>query len=125
MSIELHPSTENEIERPGKAASPCAMVIFGGTGDLASRKLVPALYNLVKLRLLPRNFAVIGVAHDELSPEQFRAQVTQFLDAEDQETEACKEFTRRLHYQRGDFADPATYSVLADRLSGLDQGIQD
>ena len=121
MSIELHPSRENEVELHGKAASPCAMVIFGGTGDLARRKLVPALYNLVKLGLLPRNFAVIGVAHDELSPEQFRAQVTQFLDAEDQKTEACDEFTGRLHYQRGDFADAATYSVLADRLSDLDR----
>jgi glucose-6-phosphate 1-dehydrogenase len=121
MSIALHPSRENEIEQPGKAASPCAMVIFGGTGDLARRKLVPALYNLVKLRLLPANFAVIGVAHDELSPEKFRAQVTQFLDAEDQKTRACEEFTGRLHYQRGDFADPATYSVLADRLSDIDR----
>jgi len=121
MSLELHASQENEIEQPGKAASPCAMVIFGGTGDLARRKLVPALYNLVKLRLLPRNFAVMGVAHDELSAEQFRTQVTQFLDAEDQKTEAYEEFTRRLNYQRGDFSDPATYYVLADRLNDLDR----
>jgi len=121
MSIELNQSRENEIEQTGKAASPCAMVIFGGTGDLTKRKLVPALYNLVKVRLLPENFAVIGVAHDDLSPEQFRAQVTQFLDAEDQKTQACEEFTRRLHYQRGDFANPATYSVLSHRLSEIDR----
>ena len=121
MSTELNQSLENNIGQPGKAASPCAMVIFGGTGDLTRRKLVPALYNLAKLRLLPENFAVMGVAHDDLSPEQFRALVTQFLDADDQKTQACEDFIRRLHYQRGDFADPATYSVLADRLGGLDR----
>jgi len=56
-----------------------------------------------------------------LSLEQFRAQVTQFLRAEDRRTKAYEEFMRRLHYQRGDFADPGTYSVLVDRLSDLDR----
>ena len=121
MSAELQTNRDSQIEQPGKAAGPCAMVLFGGTGDLAMRKLVPALYNLVKLNLLPGDFAVIGVAHDDLSPEQFRAQVTQFLRVEDRGTRTCEEFTRRLHYQRGDFADPAAYSVLADRLSELDR----
>jgi glucose-6-phosphate 1-dehydrogenase len=122
MSTEAQANWENQFGQPGKAAGACAMVLFGGAGDLTMRKLVPALYNLVNLNLLPRNFAVIGVAHDELSLEQFRAQVTQFLRAEDRGSNACDEFTRRLHYQRGDFGDPATYSVLADRLSDLDRG---
>lgn len=121
MSAEAEASPENRFEQPGKAAGPCAMVLFGGAGDLTMRKLVPALYNLVKLKLLPGNFAAMGVAHDELSLEQFRAQVTQFLRAEDRGSAAGEEFTRRLHYQRGDFADPATYSALSDRLSGLDR----
>jgi glucose-6-phosphate 1-dehydrogenase len=121
MSIEAQANRKEQFEPPGKAAGPCAMVIFGGAGDLTMRKLVPALYNLVKLNLLPGNFAVMGVAHDELSLEQFRAQVTQFLRAEDRRTKDYEEFMRRLHYQRGDFADPATYSVLVDRLSDLDR----
>src|SRR5882762_9306206 len=121
MSAELQTNRDSQIEQPGKAAGPCAMVLFGGTGDLTMRKLVPALYNLVKLHLLPGDFAVIGVAHDDLSPEQFRAQATQFLRVEDRGTRTCEEFTRRLHYQRGNFGDPAAYSVLADRLSDLDR----
>src|SRR4029077_6575477 len=121
MSIEAQANRKEQFEPPEKAAGPCAMVLFGGAGDLTMRKLVPALYNLAKLNLLPGNFAVMGVAHDELSLEQFRAQVTQFLRAEDRRTNAYEEFMRRLHYQRGDFADPATYSVLVDRLSDLDR----
>jgi len=63
----------------------------------------------------------LGVSHDELSLEQFRDQATQFLQAEDHGTDAWEWFTQRLYYQRGDFADPATYSVLQDRLSDADR----
>jgi glucose-6-phosphate 1-dehydrogenase len=76
-------NVEREPAEAGKAAGPCVMVLFGASGDLTMRKLVPALYNLVKAKLLPANFAVMGVAHDDLSEEQFRTQVTQFLQKED------------------------------------------
>src|SRR5437016_11228727 len=111
----------NEYEQIGRAAGPCIMVLFGAAGDLTMRKLVPALYNLVKAKLLPTNFAVLGVSHDELSLEQFRDQATRFLQAEDHGTDAWEWFTQRLYYQRGDFADPATYSILQDRLSDVDR----
>ena len=97
------------------------MVLFGASGDLTKRKLVPALFNLVKAKLLPRNFAVVGVAFDALSRDQFRDQVTGFLHPEDRGTEAWEWFTQRLYYQRGEFADPATYSTLATQLAGLDK----
>ena len=64
----------------GQAAGPCAMVLFGASGDLTKRKLVPALFNLVKASLLPKTFAILGVAVDRLGDEQFRNQVTSFLD---------------------------------------------
>src|SRR6266566_4271264 len=105
----------------GQAAGPCAMVLFGASGDLTKRKLVPALFNLVKASLLPKNFAILGVAVDELGDEQFRNQVTSFLPAEDRGTEACDWFQQRLYYQHGDFADPATYSAIGTRLSQIDQ----
>ena len=114
-------SIERELVHAGRAAGPCVMVLFGASGDLTMRKLVPALYNLVKAKLLPSNFAVMGVSHDELSAEQFRTQVTQFLKGEDHTSEAWTWFTERLYYQRGDFSDPATYATLGTRLGELDK----
>ncbi len=116
-------NVEHEPARAGRPAGPCVMVLFGASGDLTMRKLVPALYNLVKAKLLPANFAVMGVSHDDLSVEQFRAQVTQFLQAEDHGSEAWTWFTQRLYYQRGDFADPATYLTLKNRLAEIDRDL--
>ena len=53
-------------------ADPCVMVIFGSTGDLTKRKLLPALYNLAKGDFLPHKFAIIGVGRQEMSSEEFR-----------------------------------------------------
>ncbi len=96
------------------------MVLFGAAGDLTKRKLVPALFNLAKAKLLPQNFAVLGVSVDDLTLEQFRNQVTGFLPPEDHGTEACDWFTQRLYYERGDFADPNMYSTLTSRLADVD-----
>src|SRR5256885_4777197 len=109
------------FDQTGKPAGPCVMVLFGAAGDLTKRKLIPALFNLVKANLLPKNFAVLGVSVDDLTLEQFRAQVTGFLPAGDRGTEASEWFTQRLYYQRGEFADPSTSSTVAARLSALDQ----
>ena len=113
---------EQETQPTGKAAGPCVMVLFGAAGDLTKRKLVPALFNLAKAKLLPRNFAVLGVSVDDLSLEQFRSQVTGFLPSEDHGIEAWEWFTERLYYERADFADPNTYSTLVDRLADIDRG---
>ena len=120
MSLGTILGQENVLQPTGKAAGSCAMVIFGASGDLTKRKLVPALFNLAKANLLPRNFIVLGVAHDELSQEQFRAQAMQFVQAADRKTEAWDWFAQRLLYQRGSFADAATFFLLADRLKKVD-----
>ncbi len=60
-------------DRPG---DPCTIVIFGASGDLTKRKLLPALYNLKCLKLLPENFAVIGVAVSESNDELYREKIT-------------------------------------------------
>src|SRR5258708_36918847 len=96
-------SAGNEYKETGKAAGPCAMVLFGASGDLTKRKLVPALYNLVKAKLLPKTFAVVGVAFDDLTREQFRDQVTSFLHPGDRGTEEFQWFIDRLYYLRGEF----------------------
>ena len=121
MATAVTNNQEQQASHFGQAAGPCAMVLFGASGDLTKRKLVPALFNLVKASLLPKNFAILGVAVDQLGDEQFRSQVTSFLPTEDRGTEACNWFQQRLYYQHGDFADPATYSTIGTRLSQIDQ----
>src|ERR1700720_4384515 len=114
----------SSFDQGGKAAGACVMVLFGAAGDLTKRKLIPALFNLVKANLLPRDFAVLGVSVDDLTLEQFRTQVTGFLPAGDRGTEASEWFTQRLYYQRGEFGDPNTYSTVVARLSALDRELQ-
>src|SRR6202142_133859 len=114
----------SETQQAGKAAGACVMVLFGAAGDLTKRKLIPALFNLVKANLLSKNFAVLGVSVDDLTLEQFRTQVTGFLPAEDRGTDAWQWFTERLFYQRGEFADPNTYTAMVDRLGAFDRECQ-
>ncbi len=68
-----------EGERVGRSGDPCVMVIFGAAGDLTRRKLIPSLYNLAKYNLLSREFAVIGIARNPMSTDEFRAKLVQDL----------------------------------------------
>src|SRR5580698_1662665 len=104
----------------GKAAGPCVFVLFGAAGDLTKRKLAPALFNLVRAKLLPDNFAVLGVSVDDLSVEEFRNQVTTFLPTGDDERDHLEWFRERLFYERGDFGDANTFTKLQGRLNTLD-----
>ena len=104
------------LQRPlTKAGARCVLVLFGASGDLTKRKLVPALFNLAKANLLPDNFAILGVAFDELGIEQFRDQVTSFLQWDDKSSDALESFKQRLYYQRADFADSEMYPALQER----------
>jgi len=105
----------------GRPAGPCTVVIFGAAGDLTKRKLVPALYNLAKANLLPKDFAVVGVSVDDLSQDQFVTQLTSFLPPEDKGTEAHNWFTALFQYERGDFGDANTFASLGQRLAALDR----
>src|SRR5215469_7594183 len=111
-------SEPNAIEVTGKVAGPCIFVLIGASGDLTKRKLIPALFNLVKAKLLPETFAVVGVSVDDLDVEAFRKQVSEFLPSN---APAALEWLRmRLHYERGDFADPNLFVRLRDRLAAID-----
>src|ERR1700733_5189222 len=70
------PATTQVIEAPprrsAKLADPCAMVLFGATGDLTARLVVPALYNLSRTKMLPEKFALIGVARGKGTSESWR-----------------------------------------------------
>src|SRR5215813_7309887 len=82
-SISMATAVQNELEIPtNKAAGRCLLVLFGASGDLTRRKLVPALLNLAKAGLLPKNYAILGVAFDDLTVEQFRERLTSFLSSD-------------------------------------------
>src|ERR1700722_4700561 len=110
----------NDFAFDERAVGPCVFVLFGAAGDLTKRKLVPALFNLGKAKLLPDNFAVIGVSVDDLSLDDFRSQVTSFLPAGTDSAEELEWFRKRLFYERGDFADPNTFTKLRERLGAID-----
>ena len=93
------------------------LVIFGASGDLTRRKLIPALYELYRQNLLPGNFAVLGASRTEMSDDEFRKKMYEFLP----EGEARKEFGKFLYYQTMDTEGPNDYMLLKDRLDQLDQ----
>jgi len=104
----------------GKVAGPSVFVLFGAGGDLTKRKLIPALFNLVHAKLLPDNFAILGVSVDDLSVDAFRDQVGQFLPTGSDSAEHLAWLRKRLFYHRGDFADDNTFTALRDRLAAID-----
>ncbi len=103
---------------------PAAFVLFGATGDLAHRKVVPALYQLWRTNLLPHEFAIVGVGRRDVADDAFRADLRASLDqfgrVQPVDTAAWESFAERISYHRGDFADPDTYDRLATRLDALD-----
>ncbi len=116
-----------------RAGDSCVMIIFGATGDLTRRKLLPALYNLAKAKLLSRKFALIGAAFDQLSSEAFREHLVEAIrtyatdEAEEPDAEVLAWFERRMYYAQGDFRDPEFYwrlKELCTEVSGKN-GIED
>src|SRR5579875_162627 len=102
------------------------IVIFGASGDLANRKIIPALYSLSLQRLLPRKFQVIGVGRSKLDDQEFRKKahrgVQKFARVDPKNSKRWKEFSPHLHYLRGNYDDPETYKRIRDRLGGEDAG---
>jgi glucose-6-phosphate 1-dehydrogenase len=105
-------------------ADPCILVIFGASGDLTRRKLIPALYNLAEDGLLPDAFAVLGVARPPIPEEQFRAQMQERVseaEGEPLDPQLWRKIVERLHYISGEFDDSQFYVALRERLAALDQ----
>lgn len=100
------------------------MVIFGASGDLTKRKLLPSLYNLAAANLLPRQFAIIGYAYQNGTNESFREQLTQDmknLATNTADPHVWDWLLERIHYVQGDFQDPAGYQRLATKLAEVEK----
>jgi len=105
------------------SADPCVLVIFGASGDLTRRKLLPALYNLAEAKLLPERFAVLGVARPAIPEDQYRAQMKERVrDAEDEPLEGplWNNLSERLHYINGEFDDANLYVRMRQLLAQMD-----
>jgi glucose-6-phosphate 1-dehydrogenase len=109
---------------PAKPAGPCVLVIFGAAGDLTKRLLVSALYNLRREKLLPEEFAVIGIARSKQDDATFRRDLGTSLrelakgEIVDSDWNWLAE---RMSYLQGDFDDPAVYQTLAGLLARTDE----
>lgn len=96
------------------------IVIFGASGDLTHRKLIPALYNLYKIGRLSENFSVLGVARSELNNETFREKMREVLIHNEETTpETLDAFCSHLYYQAVNTSDAQDYGKLVPRLDEL------
>lgn len=104
-----------------RSPAPCMMVIFGGSGDLTRRKLVPALYRLSQQRLIPAGFTVIGISRSPMSDDQYRDTLRSWVEKDGgADPETWDTFAQGIHYLRGDYHDPSLYGELKRLLADKD-----
>lgn len=106
-------------------AEPCTMVVLGASGDLARRKLMPALYQMAKDGLLPEPFELLGVGRDSYGDDDFRTLMRAELEKSDEidgvDDAVWTQLSQRVHYVSGDFAKPQTYKGIGDRLAAMEE----
>src|SRR6202165_1760914 len=109
---------------PNPVASPCVMVIFGATGDLTKRKLIPALCNLAADNLLSKQFAIIGFAGNDFNTESFRKNLAEEIPKYSStkiDPAIWAWFAERIYYVKGDFQDPEAYKRLNQQIEEADK----
>lgn len=102
-----------------KQSEPHILVIFGASGDLTKRKLIPALYELHTQQLLPEKLAVLGVSRTELTDVQFKEKMKEFLPVLPQNQKDIEAFLEHLYYQPLSTSDSSEYLILKSRLESL------
>jgi glucose-6-phosphate 1-dehydrogenase len=124
MQTTLATNPLREGLRTQQAPEPCALVIFGATGDLTHRKLVPALYNLAHEGQLPQSFAIVGVARRPKTHDQFRTElrdaVAQFSRFQPINPAVWDSLAQAIFYHQSEFADTKGYLTLGKFLEKLD-----
>jgi len=100
------------------------LIIFGASGDLTRRKLIPALFELFREHLLPERFAILGVSRTNLTSEAFRknmkSALTEKLKPEKIKNKEITEFTGLLHYLPVETSDSAAYSQVKAKMTSLE-----
>jgi glucose-6-phosphate 1-dehydrogenase len=125
-SISMEEPATGNISAERKPPGPCSIVIFGASGDLTARKLIPAFYHLCKDKQLPSAFRVIGFARrdktDESWRNELREELNQFSRTQPVDEAVWKEFAKNLFYCRGDLTDAAAYKKLEELLTSFGSG---
>jgi glucose-6-phosphate 1-dehydrogenase len=110
-----------------RVPEPAVMVIFGASGDLAHRKLLPALYSLTRDRLLPARFAIVGFARRAVSDDAFRAEMRaacdEFARRRPIDSALWSAFARNIFYQQGEYDDLASFVSLKQRLAAIERDL--
>ena len=105
-------------------ADPCTIVILGANGDLAKRKLLPAIYQLAQDKLLPEGCDILGMGRDDMSDDAFRAMMEQAVRGSEEishfDEAVWQKLAPRMHYTGGDLTDAAAYKKLESRLNELE-----
>jgi glucose-6-phosphate 1-dehydrogenase len=108
-----------------RVPDPCVLVLFGATGDLAHRKVIPAMYHLWRTNLLPHEFVLLAVGRREYDDDAFRAEIHKSLEQFSRvlplDEPAWRSFSERIRYYRCDFSDPAGFDALSTKLDELDE----
>lgn len=117
INVTVHDEFCMEL-KPG----PQSVIIFGASGDLTRRKLFPALYNLLRRKLLPEKFFVVGCARSEMSDDEFRRVACKSISngCEESSEARVQEFIDNFYYVRGDYGTDGLYEQLRSKLEELD-----
>ncbi|HUG49102.1 MAG TPA: glucose-6-phosphate dehydrogenase [Candidatus Limnocylindria bacterium] len=106
-----------------RVPEPCLIVIFGATGDLTARKILPAIYNLRRAGLLPPETSVVGFARRPLDDETFRRQMREAVERHSRvpvQEGLWADFAENIYYQQGQFGDRTAFRGLEERLEQID-----
>src|SRR5437868_1067284 len=106
------------------SSSPCSLVIFGASGDLAKRKLIPAIYELARQKLVSDKFVLVGYARSEMTDEQYRQEVREavqkFARTKPVDEAVLKRLEQNTFYCQGDYGAEAGHAKLARMLRDFD-----
>ena len=106
------------------SATPCTLVIFGASGDLAKRKLIPALYEMMREKLLPDEFVLVGYARSPMSDQQYRDEcrdaVTKYARTKPVDAAVWKKIEQNIAYVQGDYGSEADHRKLEEKLQKFD-----
>jgi len=120
MSAAIQASPLESLSRESlPTGDSCVLVIFGASGDLTNRKLMPALYNLAGVGCMNPEFEVLGIGRTPTSSEDFRKKTGESKDTPDFSESGWTDFETCLHYMVGDINDPKFYPQLRVRLEEM------
>lgn len=112
---------EDDLCEQERIPVPCTIVIFGASGDLTHRKLIPALYNLFCSQRLPGNYCIVGAGRTQMDDTAFRMKMRQRLSDAGIDLKDWDSFAACLYYQVVSYDDHSSYKTLGQRLAGLDK----